>query len=174
MSRRTEQAAERMLSRCGILGPAVPVNDIAKQMGALVVEDSLGQGVSGILYRQEGQPHVIAVNSAHAAVRQRFSIAHELGHLELHEGRPIIVDHLVRGRVNMRDERSSLATSREEIEANGFAAALLMPADWISADLDDSLGEPAGKKIEALARKYDVSKEAMEWRLINLGYRSAP
>jgi Zn-dependent peptidase ImmA (M78 family) len=117
---------------------------------------------------------VIAVNSTHAAVRRRFSIAHEIGHLELHQGRPIIVDHLVRGRVNMRDERSSLATSREEIEANGFAAALFMPADWLNADLEGSLGESAGRRVESLAKGYDVSTQALEWRLVNLGYRSAP
>jgi Zn-dependent peptidase ImmA (M78 family) len=176
VNRKTEQAAERTLARCGILGPAVPVDDIAKRMGATVLEESLGQGVSGILYRHEGGSGspVIAVNSKHAAVRRRFSIAHEIGHLELHTGRPIIVDHLVRGRVNMRDERSSLATSREEIDANGFAAALLMPADWIAADLENSLGGAVSKTVDTLAQRYDVSTQAMEWRLVNLGYRSAP
>jgi Zn-dependent peptidase ImmA (M78 family) len=174
VNRKAELAAERMLARHGVLGPPVAVDDIAKQMGVTLLEEPLGQGVSGILYRQDQAPSVIAVNSAHGAVRRRFSIAHEIGHLELHAGRPIIVDHLVRGRVNLRDERSSLATSREEVEANGFAAALLMPADWISADLEERLGEPAGKTAEVLARRYDVSTQAMEWRLVNLGYRSAP
>ena len=174
MNRKTELAAERVLARHGILGPSVPVDDIARQMGATVLEEPLGQGVSGILYRQDDGLSVIAVNSTHASVRRRFSVAHEIGHLELHQGRPIIVDHLVRGRVNLRDERSSLAPSREEIEANGFAAALLMPADWISADLEGSLGEAAGRTVEGLAKRYNVSTQAMEWRLINLGYRAAP
>jgi Zn-dependent peptidase ImmA (M78 family) len=74
----------------------------------------------------------------------------------------------------MRDERSSLATSREEIEANGFAAALLMPADWIAADIEGSLGVAVGKTVESLARRYNVSTQAVEYRLVNLGYRSAP
>lgn len=174
MSRKSELAAERVLSRHGVIGPPVAVDDIATRLGATLLEEPLGQGVSGILYRHHDAGSVIAVNSTHAPVRRRFSIAHEIGHLELHAGRPIIVDHLVRGRVNMRDERSSLATSREEIEANGFAAVLLMPADWISHDLEDSLGEPAGRTVEALAQRYDVSTQAMEWRLINLGYRSTP
>ena len=121
-----------------------------------------------------GAALVFVVNGSHVEVRRRFSVAHEIGHLELHEGRPIIVDHLVRGRVNMRDERSSLATSREEIEANGFAAALLMPADWIAADIEGSLGVAVGKTVESLARRYNVSTQAVEYRLVNLGYRSAP
>ena len=74
----------------------------------------------------------------------------------------------------MRDERSSLATSREEIEANSFAAALLMPADWIGADIEGSLGERATRAVGALAQRYNVSTQAMELRLINLGYRSTP
>jgi Zn-dependent peptidase ImmA (M78 family) len=48
--------------------------------------------------------------------RARFSIAHEIGHLELHSA--------LGGHVFCRD----LAKNREEIQANRFAAALLMPA----------------------------------------------
>jgi Zn-dependent peptidase ImmA (M78 family) len=57
----------------------------------------------------------------------------------------------------MRDERPSLATSREEVEANGFAAALLMPADWISADVEGSVGVDEGRLIAYLAKRYNVS-----------------
>lgn len=174
MSQRTEQAAAKVLARFEIAGPPVPVHELAEQLGVTVMEERLEQGVSGILYRQDDGISVIAVNATHAPVRRRFSIAHEIGHLHMHAGRPIIVDHLVRGRVNLRDERSSLATSREEIDANGFAAALLMPAEWISADVEGSLGEHAGRTIEALAKRYDVSVQAMELRLVNLGYRSTP
>lgn len=174
MSQKTERDAAQLLAKFGITDPPVPVDDLARQMGVTVLEEKLGQGVSGILYRKDDGPSVIAVNAAHAAVRRRFSIAHEIGHLSLHAGRSIIVDHLVRGRVNMRDERSSLATSREEIEANSFAAALLMPADWIGADIEGSLGERAVRAVGALAQRYNVSTQAMELRLINLGYRSTP
>jgi len=174
VSQKSEQAAARVLTRFGITSPPVPVEDLPKRLGVTLLEERLEQGVSAILYRQDDGVSVIAVNATHAPVRRRFSIAHEIGHLDMHAGRPIIVDHLVRGRVNMRDERSSLATSREEIEANGFAAALLMPADWISADIEGSLGEPAGRRVEGLAKRYNVSAQAMELRLLNLGYRSTP
>ena len=174
MSARVDQAARELLASLGIYQPPVPVEELAMRLGVNIVRDALGQGVSGVLYRQDKGQSVIAVNASHAVVRQRFSIAHEIGHLRLHAGRPIIVDHLVRGRVNMRDERSSLATSREEIEANGFAAALLMPAEWISTDVNGSLGGAPGRTVESLAERYNVSEQAMEFRLVNLGYRSAP
>jgi Zn-dependent peptidase ImmA (M78 family) len=174
VSRRTEEAAAKVLHSYGITAPPAPVEELAKRLGVTVVEERLESSVSGMLYREDDGLAVIAVNASHAPVRRRFSIAHEIGHFQLHPGRPVIVDHLVRGRVNMRDERSSLATSREEIEANGFAAALLMPAEWISADVEGRLGQSAARLIDDLAKRYDVSTQAMELRLINLGYRSTP
>jgi Zn-dependent peptidase ImmA (M78 family) len=88
----------------------------------------------------------------------------------------VIVDHLVRRRVNYRDARSSLATDREEIEANAFGAALLMPEEWIQDRVDELLreGNSAARILEILASEFDVSKQAMENRLINLGLRAAP
>lgn len=174
MSAKTELAAEKVLAQFGITSPPVPVRELAEHLGAVVLEEALDQGVSGILYRQDDGPTAIVVNAKHAPVRRRFSIAHELGHLQMHAGRPVIVDHMVRGRVNMRDERSSLATSREEIDANGFAAALLMPAAWISAAMENSEHQQANRLVETLAKQYDVSTQAMELRLINLGHRAAP
>ena len=87
----------------------------------------------------------------------------------------MIVDHLVRARINMRDHRSSLATEREEVEANRFAASLLMPADLVHLHLGNELRNPLAeiRTIEALARRFGVSPQAMEFRLTNLGLRAA-
>ncbi len=125
-----------------------------------------------MLYR-DGEQHVIGVNSAHPKPRQRFTIAHELGHRALHPGREIILDVPVR--VNLRDKTSSMATDIEEIEANAFAAALLMPEKMIR-DLINRL--PASERREpddtatALADVFKVSTSAMNFRLINLGLTS--
>ncbi|MEQ9163174.1 MAG: ImmA/IrrE family metallo-endopeptidase, partial [Ilumatobacter fluminis] len=117
---------------------------------------------------------VIVVNGQHADVRQRFTIAHELGHFLLHRGRPVIVDHLTRAHVNMRDETSSLATSTEEIAANQFAASLLMPTDWVTSAINSLDHLSSSRQVAALASTFDVSEQAMEYRLINLGLRAAP
>ena len=66
-------------------------------------------------------------------MRQRFTIAHELGHRALHPGRELILDVPVR--VNLRDKTSSMASDIEEIEANAFAATLLMPEQMIRDQL---------------------------------------
>src|SRR6185437_5381714 len=81
--------------------------------------------ISGLLYRVAGTVPVIGVNSTNPKVRQRFTIGHELGHLTLHQGQHLILERLVR--LNFRDATSSTASDQEEIEANQFAAELLMP-----------------------------------------------
>ena len=82
---------------------------------------------------------MIGVNDLHAPRRQRFTIAHEVGHLEMHKGRPLVLDHV---RMNMRDATSSTATDVEEIEANQFAAAILMPSDLVIREARRLLERP--------------------------------
>src|SRR5437868_411530 len=96
-------AALELLARLGTTTVPVPVESIAKQVGALVTYEALDSDVAGILFRDETRK-VIGVNSAHAVVRQRFTIAHELGHLLLHKGHSVHVDRV---RVNFRDVNSS-------------------------------------------------------------------
>ena len=61
-----------------------------------------------------------------------------------------------------------------EIEANLFAAEVLRPKRWLAADLEDeeSLDLADESIIENLARRYEVSVQAMTFRLANLGYIS--
>jgi len=75
----------------------------------------------------------------------------------------------------MRDARSSLATEREEIEANRFAANLLIPADFIHAHVQRELRRQLDETetINSLAQIFGVSAQAMEIRLTNLGLRAA-
>ena len=74
-----------------------------------------------MLYR-DGPKVIIGVNENDGPTRQRFTVAHEIGHLTLHRGRPMILDHKVHEdvQINMRD--TTLPSSREEVQANAFAA----------------------------------------------------
>jgi Zn-dependent peptidase ImmA (M78 family) len=174
MITKAERTAVEILEKARIRKPPVDVESLAiKYFGVKLRFEHLEQSVSGMLYRTNDEAFV-AVNSDHAKVRQRFTIAHELGHFELHQGRPIIVDHLVRARVNLRNSESSLATNREEIDANGFAASLLMPAEWILTDVDQRLNRTPARLVAELAKRYVVSEQAMQLRLINIGVRATP
>ncbi|WP_328828478.1 MULTISPECIES: ImmA/IrrE family metallo-endopeptidase [unclassified Streptomyces] len=171
MARRAEQAADRLLAEAGEILPPVNVERLAAQLGVVVSRSSFKDGdVSGMLVRQDGQSPVVGVNDSHSSHRQRFTIAHELGHFLLHPGREVVLDRPVR--VNLRDKTSSMATDREEIEANAFAASVLMPAGLVRSELERlpvTVRQDPDRCTTALAAVFDVSDSAMGFRLINLG-----
>ncbi|WP_246763637.1 ImmA/IrrE family metallo-endopeptidase [Rhizobium sp. 007] len=114
---------------------------------------------------------IIGVNSEQSKQRQRFTIAHEFGHYLLHEGLGAHVDREYR--INFRDATSSQASSVLEIEANFFAANLLMPEDFLEAD-DAELAIDDDVQVAKLASRYGVSRHAMSLRLGKLYGQSRP
>ena len=168
-----EEKALDLLQEYRIYEPPVPVEDIANSLGAMIIRNHFDGSESGFTYRN-GPRVIIGINSRTSRKRQRFSIAHEIGHLVLHNNR-LIVDHAVR--IDWRDGVSSLGTNRQEIEANSFGATLLMPPDMVISHVKEyasrisqpGVGFPRDELIAGLARDFDVSSEAMGFRLINLG-----
>lgn len=160
--------AREILNEAGVSAPPVPVHEIAQRHDLRIVERVFDGNVSGMLVRKKDRG-VIVVNPRHVTTRQRFTIAHELGHFILHDDETFI-DHV---RVDYRDERSGRGTERQEIDANKFAAELLMPEDMVRAAHRQQLGDgpaPASSDFVAeLAETFDVSHEAMTFRLVNLG-----
>lgn len=166
--------AARLLADYDINEPPVPVEAIAASEGAVIARHHFDGQESGFALRADGR-WIIGVNTMTSPRRRRFTIAHELGHLLLHPGRPLIVDQSVR--VNRRDDLASMGTDREEIEANGFAAELLMPLPMVLAQLAqvfDLSETPSRDELTSqLAKVFDVSNEAMGFRLINFGILAA-
>jgi Zn-dependent peptidase ImmA (M78 family) len=124
-----------------------------------------------MLYR-DGRQAVIGVNERDVPSRQRFTIAHELGHLKLHRGRPMILDHKVQDdiRVDLRD--TTRPSSREEVQANAFAAELLMPQALVTEAIEKApkrARQSEDELVSHLMRSFDVSRDAIVYRLINLG-----
>jgi Zn-dependent peptidase ImmA (M78 family) len=144
----------------------VPVEALVRDLGLQVVYEPLDDEVSGLLYR-DGPVQVIGVNSRQVAARQRFTIAHELGHWQLHKGRAVRVDRAVR--MNFRHQR---VRDLEEVSANKFAAALLMPRSTFTPDRLRGLKPGEGRlelAVQRLAALYRVSQQAMTIRLFELG-----
>lgn len=167
--RKIQATVETLLAEHNIKRAPVPVSRLAKAHGARIVVESLEGDLSGFLYRDKADV-VIGVNTRHAQVRQNFTIAHELGHLLLHETEGVHVDHEFR--VRLRDDVSSQGTDDAEREANLFAASLLMPSSFLAQDLEaeeyvDFLDDDFLRK---LTKKYGVSTQALVNRLKNLGY----
>ncbi len=160
-----KQQADAVLQRHGIAqrpSGGIPVKAIAETTcGATVVPQAFrGDGdLAGVLVREPGKRPLIGVNATDSDPRQRFTIAHELGHLLLHHD-PYHVDR----QIYLRGRDSSTAESVQEIEANAFASNLLMPAWMLKKDID-GVPDDAERAAEELAKMYGVSVPAMTFRL---------
>ena len=160
-----ERRAEQLLARAGVNTIPVPVKQVAAQLGIKIELADLGEDCSAVLVRN-GDRAVIGVNKDHPPNRQRFSIAHEIAHFWLHDGDTYIDKGY---RVHFRDLESGSGTKQEEMEANAFAAALLMPAKWVRDAFRQQPFELTGDdSLELLAKQFSVSTEAMTYRLMNL------
>ncbi len=160
-----QETVNELLTKFKVHRPPVPVDKIAKglklQLCSLPAEDE----ISGAIIRK-GDHVIIAVNPAHHINRRRFTIAHELGHYFLHKGLGEHVDEDFR--VAWRNADSSKAVNWVEIQANRFAAELLMPTRFLQTDLD-SLSNIDKRTVALLTARYVVSPEAMKIRLSQLG-----
>ena len=176
--RRIRSLVEQLLVTHGVRSAAVDVELIAAGLNAQIHNETAADNLSGFLIRDvESRRALIGVNSTHSSARKRFTIAHEIGHLMLHEGDMLHVDQRegvdLGLRVKRRDPESSLGSDDEEKEANFFAAELLMPTSFLKADLLEMKANAAQDEdediIKELADQYEVSVQAMTFRLTNLG-----
>lgn len=165
-----ERKAEKIVSDfCGSR-PPVNVSNIIKKLGLIHKEHDLGANVSGVLYIEKGTG-IIGYNSGESPERRRFTLAHELGHYILHRfDKELFVDQK-KFKVMYRDESSSTGELKQEREANAFAAAILMPKEMLLKEIQKFHFDLAGEDedmIKKLAAKFEVSTQAMTYRIANL------
>jgi Zn-dependent peptidase ImmA (M78 family) len=171
------ELVERILDEHEIQPGYVDAELIAQYFGANVVRHPAADELSGFLMRNyESQVSIIGVNPTHSLTRQHFTIAHELGHLLLHEGDKMHIDRSGYGwRFRRQEEQPDARPSDEEQEANLFAAELLMPKRFLDAEMSailssDFLSDTLDSVLEPLAKRYGVSTQALTFRLSYLGY----
>lgn len=147
---RPHHVANYVLRRMNIQHPPVPVESIAKHLDVELIRDPR-LDVAGVL-QSTRESAIITVNSSDPPVRQRFTVAHELGHLLLHTIG-----------IQFRDTFFGTTGDWKESQANEFAASLLMPL-WM---LEPIVGRKrlTGKK---LADMFEVSSAALNVQLKKL------
>jgi hypothetical protein len=151
-------AARAILKRCKIKEAPVSLRVIISHLQqAYDLDVHLCAGFtdkfSGMLVTVEtketgGEHNEIHINSEHHWRRRRFTIAHEIGHLYMNTT-------CSDGTENLFDGKTTF-----ELEADAFAAELLMPLSFLNKDL-----KTGGVSIPDLAWKYIVSQEAMGWKV---------
>ncbi|MFK4490389.1 ImmA/IrrE family metallo-endopeptidase [Bradyrhizobium sp. USDA 336] len=152
--------AERAIIDPFLSDAPVRLSALASALGLRVISAQLPSGISGEIRPDPQTPagFSIRVNKNDPARRQRFTVAHEIGHYLLHR------DEIGDGITDDVLYRSSLSDSREA-QANRLAADLLMPdrllAFW--KDRAAKLGEE--DVVSFLADKFNVSAAAMKIRL---------
>jgi Zn-dependent peptidase ImmA (M78 family) len=159
-------AARRLLTKLQIASPPVDVEGVARRLGIKVQEEEFPDTLSGALVRSDEGKAFIAVNKAHHRHRRRFSIAHELAHFVLHQDAAGYYDQKHKIGVHFRAAKGGNWDAKE-VEANRFAAELLMPRRMII----DAIVRSGEAEASALARQFDVSEEAMTYRLADIRLR---
>ena len=149
----------------------IDVHKLAKHLGLTVIEQDLGPDVSGLLISGKGTA-IIAVQESQSEQRKRFTIAHECGHHALGhqfgDGQVHVDNGFV---ITPRNSKSETGADPKEVEANQFAAAVLMPSTLLERELSSrAMHQLEEDDVTKLAEVFNVSIQAMTIRLTSLGY----
>lgn len=141
--------------------PPIAVEPIMEHFHVRFTSESLPEALSGLVVFV-GETPLIAVDASEPEERQRFSAAHELGHVLLAHHDTFHVD------LDRSDGIPPEYNWRHERAANEFGASLLMPAPNLRNDIQQMVNaDPV-----TLARRYRVSVQAMSIRMSTLGLRT--
>jgi hypothetical protein len=132
---------------------------VDRGLGLPVVIAALPEGIAGCCWRGDSDRVVLWVNGTHAPVRQRFTLAHELGHLRCRHDGAIPVETFT--------TLAGKSTDSREVQANAFAAELLAPAAGVTA-LNGGV-EPGLDEVVQVAARFGISTIAALYRLNSLG-----
>ena len=153
------EAAEAIIEDLGITQIAdLDVEAIAFDAGVEVVYESLS-GCEATLVGV-GDQAIATINPSEYRGRERFSVAHEIGHWKLHRGRSF------RCRVDQIEENFG-STVNFEKEADTFASHLLMPSRMFNEAIRP-FSRPNFKQLGEVAAAFDTSLTATALRLVGV------
>ncbi len=153
------------LEETGLTYPESNLLDIAEKLGVKVFYTDFSEfkensnKIGGLIkwndepIAGEGLKANIYLNKDYSPERQRFTLAHELGHFILHKGSD-------KWRIDLYDYSQNSEESMQETEANYFAGNLLMPKSEFEKILKVSNGD-----LDITSKYFGVSRSAVEVRL---------
>lgn len=161
--------AEKLIEVLNLEIP-IPIEKVPSMLGGKLKEcrESDMNNMEAMIQKSGKESFIIYISDSKPINRKRFSIAHELGHLFLHMG------YLIRPELwEQEDEyKDSIyyryGYNKEELEANEFAGAFLMPEKKFRAVAKQHL-EKGYYDLEAISTYFKVSTEAVKIRGRQLG-----
>lgn len=151
---------QTVMLRVGATGPPINLNDIAARLDVGAIR-LVPLSMRGRLML-EGLDIVLEINQELSPLEQRFTIAHELCHLMLDDGR------VSKSTAIGRSDRTLSTKDFSELErlCDVGAIEVLMPADWIRSI---SLRPPSFDEAVGLAARAEVDFARLAKRLIEEG-----
>jgi Zn-dependent peptidase ImmA (M78 family) len=164
--------AEKLLHNSNVFSLPIDVEAVAEYLSIRVLYEDFDDETSGLLVVKNGK-RAIGVNRRHHPNRQRFTIAHEIGHFVLHHDNfedPKNEIHIDKKWAYFRSAAPTAGgNEREEYEANQFAAELLMPEELVKQLIKKSrINLTDDFDIANLASMLKVSEQALTIRLVAL------
>jgi Zn-dependent peptidase ImmA (M78 family) len=144
---------ELLLEWVGIVEPPVEPQALAERLDVILAIDNLRPYVSVLAV--SGKHAGILVDRTADADLRRLAVAHAIGHLVLHDG------------VEFR-EVSFAGETTDEVEADLYAARLLVPMPWLEAKLASC------PSVDELAAAFGVSATSIRKRLRSGGLDGGP
>ena len=139
------------------------INKIEEKFGITVVAGPLPDDLDGLAH-QDAEFRVIALGTTGKAARQRFTLAHELGHILFRDAEERFLAERMWSPPTENDRN-------QESRANAFAAAYLIP----EGELRESLGGQNPRAVfDELVWRFQVSPVSMAWRMFNLNLIDEP
>lgn len=135
------------------------IESLVSRLGIIILKEDGEDDFSGCIEQRSDGNYYLSVNKYHNIRRQRFTMAHELGHYILHRSR---LNEIGRETILMREPT---ALTQIEREANDFASELLVPKAVLDSQINKGMNQ-----IEDLADFFQVSVPALKYRAIRLGY----
>lgn len=173
-----ENKAVSLLKEYGEYQIPTLVDRLVLKMNIDLEANDLGSDVSGV-FISNGEVNKIVFSQNDNPNRQRFTIAHELGHYALeHRRQGVFIDTPQKFfTILYRDKQSSNGEYLQEREANAFAATLLMPEELVEKQIKEIIDSESffssnNDLVVRLAEKFKVSCQAMSFRLSALGYNN--
>lgn len=163
-----EKMAATILKEHKCMSPGFSLSNLVKRLKIELESKELESNISGYSAFRDGKKAIV-VNNGHPKARRRFTIAHELGHLLLHDFNEFNFND--NEKVYFRNDISASGMDEYEVEANYFAACLLMPKNLVKKEFEQ-LGDSISiseDQLNSFSEKFGVSTTAMTIRLVKLG-----
>lgn len=142
----------------------VDLHLVASRLGVKIEERKFVDEIDGVYLRLPGTAPIICINTQYTKppTRQRFTLAHEIGH-------HVLVANKCSGKIIILDSSKNNSRSMMERACDNFAAMLLMPEDIIKENYAQLSRNPQNRVL-IMAERFGVSVMAMRRRLRELGF----